>query len=112
MFAESVKPALRHADDGKWSVTNDDFLADDSKVQIESGFPERPADDGYGGVIPHGNVFGTDQAAGCGSHSESLEEISSYISDEHGLRLQLIGEPRNKGHEPTKQVRENMIAFG
>jgi hypothetical protein len=40
------------------SVSDDDFVADDSMVQIESGFPERPADDGYGGVIPHVNVFG------------------------------------------------------
>ena len=79
MFADSVKSALRHADDGKWSVVDDDFLADDSGIQIESGLPERPADDGYRRVIPRVNIFGADQAAGCGSHPESLEESSLLL---------------------------------
>src|ERR1700747_1532567 len=110
MLAEPVKASLRHAGDGKRSVSNNDFLADDSRVQIESGFPERPADDDYGGGVPHVNVFGADQAAGCGSHSESLEESSSYSSDEHGLRLQLIGADSDKGQRVDDQVREDVIA--
>jgi hypothetical protein len=45
---------------GDRSVIDDDFLPDDSRIQIESGLPERPAHDGYWGIIAHVNIFGAD----------------------------------------------------
>jgi hypothetical protein len=39
-FAEPIKAALRDADDGHRIISDDDFLADDSRVKIESGLPE------------------------------------------------------------------------
>jgi hypothetical protein len=37
---EPVKAALRHADDGNRIVADHNFLADDARIQIESGLPE------------------------------------------------------------------------
>ena len=36
------------------------------------------------------NILRADQAAERGPHPERLEESSSYVAAEHGLRLQLI----------------------
>jgi hypothetical protein len=84
--ADPVKAALRHADDGNRLVTDDDFLADHSRIQIESGLPEWPAHDGNWGVIAHVHVFGTDRCKGCEQHREPDSEDSTSEGASSGQR--------------------------
>ena len=85
LTTQSVETALRDTDDDERFVVRDNSLADDIWIQIEMGFPKRPADDGYGcGGI---DVLWSNQAADGWPNAERFKEIVSDVPAEDILRF-------------------------